>query len=283
MHSASFNAFSTHASPSSNSGIASRGTRRGNKRGDEEEEEEQEEEEQEEMWGKTTREVTGVDLDLCVDNLLAVRNTQLLRTYAALDPRVTPFVFAIKRWAKTRGVSDASQGTFSSYGHVMLAIHYLQVRGIIPSLQSDASLAQSSYAVVRRLEGVPTCDTSFCVDPAKAMAMHYSVEDSVSEVDAEVDAEVEKDSSSLGDLLHGYFHYLADTFCVAEQTTVVSIRLGRLVNNRGDAREVGALMRDKGGRRKLPPPWRMAIEDPFERAHDLADPIRQQNVKQVCA
>ena len=212
----------------------------------------------------------GVDLDLCVDNLLAVRNTQLLRTYAALDPRVTPFVVAVKQWAKTRGVSDASQGTFSSYGHVMLAIHYLQVRGIIPSLQSDESLAQSQYTVVRRLEGVPTCDTSFCPDPAKAMALHYSM------------AEGEKDSSSLGDLLHGYFHYLADTFCVAEQTTVVSIRLGRLVDNRGDAREVKALMRDTGGRRKLPPPWRMAIEDPFERAHDLADPIRQQNVKQVC-
>ena len=48
VHSASFNACSTHASPSSNFGIALKGTRRGNKRGDEEEEEEQEEEEQEE-------------------------------------------------------------------------------------------------------------------------------------------------------------------------------------------------------------------------------------------
>jgi len=41
---------------------------------------------------------TGLECDICLNNLLAVHNTQLLRTYGRADPRVRPLAYVIKRW-----------------------------------------------------------------------------------------------------------------------------------------------------------------------------------------
>ena len=43
-----------------------------------------------------------------------------------VDSRVKPIVMLVKKWAKTHGINDASQGTLSSYGLTLMVIHYLQ-------------------------------------------------------------------------------------------------------------------------------------------------------------
>ena len=35
-------------------------------------------------------------------------------------------VILVKKWAKTHGINDASQGTLSSYALTLMVIHYLQ-------------------------------------------------------------------------------------------------------------------------------------------------------------
>ena len=35
-------------------------------------------------------------------------------------------VMLVKKWAKTHGINDASQGTLSSYALTLMVIHYLQ-------------------------------------------------------------------------------------------------------------------------------------------------------------
>ena len=42
--------------------------------------------------------LTGLECDICLNNLLAVHNTQLLRTYGRADPRVRPLAYVIKHW-----------------------------------------------------------------------------------------------------------------------------------------------------------------------------------------
>jgi len=58
---------------------------------------------------------TGLSCDICVNNLLAVVNTKLLRDYAQIDRRLRQLAFIVKHWAKIRRVNETYQGTLSSY------------------------------------------------------------------------------------------------------------------------------------------------------------------------
>lgn len=74
----------------------------------------------------------GLECDISIQNQLAVANTQLLRTYGSIDPRVRQLVFLIKYWAKRRHLNSPSDGTLSSYGFILCLIHFLQVPSLLP-------------------------------------------------------------------------------------------------------------------------------------------------------
>jgi len=75
-----------------------------------------------------TRPTCAMEVDICINNILAVHNTQLLRTYALLDKRARALVIAVKDWAKRENIAAASDGTLSSYSWTILVLHYLQNR-----------------------------------------------------------------------------------------------------------------------------------------------------------
>jgi predicted nucleotidyltransferase len=81
--------------------------------------------------------VTGISCDICINNVLAVVNTKLLRDYAQIDVRLRQLAFIVKHWAKSRRVNETYQGTLSSYAYVLMCIHFLQQRRppILPCLQ----------------------------------------------------------------------------------------------------------------------------------------------------
>ena len=70
----------------------------------------------------------GLDCDVSFNNPLALRNTAMLNMYSRVDDRVRSLAFIIKRWAKARRLNDPSEGTLSSYGHILCVIYFLQVR-----------------------------------------------------------------------------------------------------------------------------------------------------------
>ncbi|KAL0944598.1 poly rna polymerase cid13 [Colletotrichum truncatum] len=67
----------------------------------------------------------GVQCDINFSAHLALQNTLLLRCYSHTDPRVRPLVLFIKHWAKVRGINTPYRGTLSSYGYVLMMLHYL--------------------------------------------------------------------------------------------------------------------------------------------------------------
>lgn len=67
----------------------------------------------------------GVQCDINFSAHLALENTLLLRCYSHTDPRVRPMVLFIKHWAKIRGINSGYRGTLSSYGYVLMVLHYL--------------------------------------------------------------------------------------------------------------------------------------------------------------
>jgi terminal uridylyltransferase len=55
-----------------------------------------------------------------------VCNSQLLHTYCEIDERVAPLGMSVKLWAKNRKISDAAQGTISSYAWSIMLLSFLQ-------------------------------------------------------------------------------------------------------------------------------------------------------------
>lgn len=67
----------------------------------------------------------GIQCDINFFNPLGLHNTQLLRCYSLSDPRVRPMALFVKAWAKRRKINSSYSGTLSSYGYVLMVLHYL--------------------------------------------------------------------------------------------------------------------------------------------------------------
>ncbi|KAH8802758.1 caffeine-induced death protein-like protein [Xylogone sp. PMI_703] len=67
----------------------------------------------------------GIQCDINFSAHLALHNTQLLRCYSLSDPRVRALVLFVKAWAQARGINTPYRGTLSSYGYVLMVLHYL--------------------------------------------------------------------------------------------------------------------------------------------------------------
>jgi terminal uridylyltransferase len=67
----------------------------------------------------------GIQCDINFSADLALHNTQLLRCYSHCDPRVKVLILFVKHWAKVRGINTPYRGSLSSYGYVLMVLHYL--------------------------------------------------------------------------------------------------------------------------------------------------------------
>ncbi|NXK06476.1 GLD2 polymerase, partial [Herpetotheres cachinnans] len=141
--------------------------------------------------------------DLNVNNVVGIRNTFLLRTYAYIENRVRPLVLAVKKWASCNDINDASRGTLSSYSLVLMVLHYLQSKYIFYILK--VSLFKFIFE-------------SF--DPA--MQLHL-----VHQAPRTIPPYISKNVSSLGDLLIGFFKYYATEFDWSHQ--MISVREAKAI------------------------------------------------------
>lgn len=66
-----------------------------------------------------------IECDLSMHNTLAVLNTALLRTYAEITPVTRVLAAIIKRWAKARDINNPARHTLSSYGYIIMLLHFL--------------------------------------------------------------------------------------------------------------------------------------------------------------
>ncbi|XP_021236177.1 poly(A) RNA polymerase GLD2 isoform X2 [Numida meleagris] len=145
--------------------------------------------------------VSCVEFDLNVNNIVGIRNTFLLRTYAYVEKRVRPLVLVVKKWASFHDINDASRGTLSSYSLVLMVLHYLQTlpEPILPSLQKNYP-------------------ESF--DPT--MQLHL-----VHQAPCTIPPYLSKNESSLGELLIGFFKYYATEFDWSHQ--MISVREAKAI------------------------------------------------------
>ncbi|KAJ6851160.1 UTP:RNA uridylyltransferase 1 isoform X2 [Iris pallida] len=186
--------------------------------------------------------VTGIACDICINNLLAVVNTKLLRDYAQIDERLRQLAFIVKHWAKSRGVNETYRGTLSSYAYVLMCIHFLQQRkpAILPCLQELEATC------------VVTIDGTRCA--------YFDQVDRLRNFGVQ-------NNESIAGLLWGFFHYWA--YYHDYMNDVISVRTGRLISKR-----VKDWTRRIGNDRHL-----ICIEDPFETSHDLGRVVDKYSIK----
>ena len=80
----------------------------------------------------------GIQTDINFFNPLGIHNTQMLRCYSLCDPRVRPMILFVKSWVKRRKINSSYSGTLSSYGFVLMVLHYLvniAKPPVLPNLQ----------------------------------------------------------------------------------------------------------------------------------------------------
>ncbi|GAA6058152.1 hypothetical protein JCM3770_001951 [Rhodotorula araucariae] len=146
----------------------------------------------------------GVACDIGFENRLALENTRLLLTYAMVDSRLRTLVLFLKVWTKRRKINNPYRGTLSSYGYVLLVIHFLahvKQPPVLPNLQR-LPLANSSSLEELTYDGH---DISFFDD-----------------IDALPSLFQTQNTDSAGELLIDFFRYWSKDFNYVHQ--VVSIR-----------------------------------------------------------
>ena len=66
-----------------------------------------------------------IECDISMQNPLACINTALLQSYSTITPTVRILAAIVKRWAKRRNINDPSHHTLSSYGYIIMLLHFL--------------------------------------------------------------------------------------------------------------------------------------------------------------
>lgn len=143
----------------------------------------------------------GIQCDINFANPLGLHNTLLLRCYSHCDVRVRLMVLFVKAWASRRKVNSGYNGTLSSYGYVLMVLHYLvnvaqppvcpnlQLARRAPASSNDAGAADPNS----QCEGYDVKfwrnETEILALAAKGMLSH--------------------NQQPLGALLRGFFHYYA--------------------------------------------------------------------------
>ncbi|GMF21349.1 unnamed protein product [Phytophthora lilii] len=224
---------------------------------------------------------SGIECDLCVENRLAQRNTSLLRAYASADPRVRMLAYVIKRFVKQRRMNCAAEGTLSSYGYLLLLIHFLQRQDppVLPVLQALPPNWPDKPR--EKLPSVLCRGPSDELDPSASNGGdgHSGIETyffdpfafrEPNEKLASLQEFCSRNTQSVGELLLGFLRYYGLQFDATRD--VVSVR-------RPDA---GTVTKDE---KRHTSQWRfttrLSIEDPFEVGYDVAHVLKGSRDKYI--
>ncbi|KAM7534712.1 hypothetical protein Aperf_G00000106289 [Anoplocephala perfoliata] len=83
--------------------------------------------------------LSGINCDLNVNNVVGIFNTHLLAMYTRVDWRLRPLGLFVKHWAERMDIHDGSRGRLSTYPILLMLIQFLQCGcspPVLPSLQA---------------------------------------------------------------------------------------------------------------------------------------------------
>jgi terminal uridylyltransferase len=215
----------------------------------------------------------GIQCDINFENPLGIHNTHLLRCYSLCDPRVRPMVLFVKSWAKRRKINSSYSGTLSSYGWVLMVLHYLvnvAQPPVCPNLQLHRPSTGSQGTEQIVIQG-------YSVD-------FWRNEEEI--IQAAKLGQLCQNTQSIGALLRGFFQYFASlssgygykrTPSFHWTGEVLSLRTyGGLITKQMKG-WTGAKTTISNGR-EVRHRYLFAIEDPFELDHNVARTVTHHGI-----
>ncbi|KAM4606241.1 poly(A) RNA polymerase, mitochondrial [Polymixia lowei] len=148
---------------------------------------------------------SGFQCDLTANNRVAMKSTELLYLYGALDRRVRYLVFAVRCWARAHGITSSIPGAWiSNFSLTVMVLFFLQRRStpIIPTLDHLQGLAGPADKTV--IEGN---DCTFVSDFSQI--------------------QLQSNTETLEQLLHEFFDFYS-TFAFSRMS--INIRKGKEQN-----------------------------------------------------
>ena len=195
---------------------------------------------------------SGLDVDISLDNRLAIYNSMMLKSYAQ-EERLQRLIQMVKYWASRRGINNAFEGTLSSYAWTLLSIQHAQL--VQPPLAPN------------RQENAESKPLSF-----KGMTYEVGFND---------DAYATTNDQSLASLLISFFDRFATRW--DWESMVVSIRNGQAISTKKKKwKHTGPLPlevvtgAEDGWMEHV-----MPIEDPFNHEHDLSRVVRAEGAMSI--
>ena len=247
-----------------------------------------------------------LDCDLSMQNPLACLNTSLLLSYATISPQTRVLVSIIKRRAKTRDINSPQFHTLSSYGYILMLLHFVThhattIQGnIVPYYEGDArrggqyltnqpllpnlqwmepswphSPRGTAYTEMREKPKQQSClmphptETSFTVNTHFYRVADQAQKDNLKQRFAPTQSGFDP---SVAILLAEFFRYYA--FCFDFKKHVVSLN-----TNHG----TGLIEKEAKAESDAWSVYRqiLAIEDPFETFYDVAHVLKPGTFQRV--
>ncbi|KAH9871881.1 hypothetical protein J1614_006139 [Plenodomus biglobosus] len=219
----------------------------------------------------------GIQCDINFENPLGIQNSQMLRCYSLTDPRVRPMVLFVKSWAKRRKVNSSYSGTLSSYGWVLMVLHYLvnvAQPPVCPNLQHSVPQPTDLAALEKFFKETTIGD--------------YNVRFWRNEQEIMQAAQAGRLSSnrqSVGALLRGFFQYYSSMSPGYGQRTpqfywtteVLSLRTPGGLQTKQNKGWVSATTKVTA-EKKVTNRYLFAIEDPFEIDHNVARTVTHRGI-----
>ncbi|CAE7466743.1 TUT7, partial [Symbiodinium sp. CCMP2592] len=186
---------------------------------------------------KLTDREENLEVDLCVNNELGIRNSLLLDAYCRYDVRVLQLGCLVKDWAKGHDIVGTADGFLNSYAFMLLVVFFLQTTEppVVPNLQS------------LECDPVPVLDRKWgdeFVWETKFFSNVHQLPKS-------------QNTMSIGELLLGFFQFYTQKFDSDQHA--VSIRLQKPGQNIDKYSLMQEATKEK---------W--YLEDPFDLKHNLA-------------
>ncbi|KAF1365344.1 PAP/OAS1 substrate-binding domain-containing protein [Lizonia empirigonia] len=219
----------------------------------------------------------GIQCDINFANPLGIHNTHMLRCYALTDARVRPMVLFVKSWAKRRKINSSYSGTLSSYGWVLMVLHYLvnvASPPVCPNLQHYLPPATDMNSLGDRFRGakkISGYDVRFWCNEEEIIR-------------AAREGRLTQNRQSLASLLCGFFRYFASQgghygrqanfYWTSE---VLSLRTPGGILTKQDKGWVSATT-IVTAEKKVTNRYLFAIEDPFEVDHNVARTVTHRGI-----
>ncbi|KAH7400724.1 hypothetical protein DE146DRAFT_653720 [Phaeosphaeria sp. MPI-PUGE-AT-0046c] len=219
----------------------------------------------------------GIQCDINFENPLGIHNTHMLRCYSLTDPRVRLIVLFVKAWAKRRKVNSSYSGTLSSYGWVLMVLHYLvniAKPPVCPNLQHSVPQPKD----VNQLE-------TFFKDPEISGYKVRFWRNEQEIMQAAQSGQLTQNRQSIGELLRGFFQYYASSPSFGNYAPrpfywtneVLSLRTPGGIRTKQDKGWVSAKTTITA-EKKVTNRYLFAIEDPFELDHNVARTVTHRGI-----